>query len=626
MLAILATVTIPPTVAKTTPASEATQISTTTSTQISTPASTPMSTPISTPTVSTFSFTQQYYGAWIQLSDSPFSSATLLAYSWGYRTGVYGGYFYATTEATRTSLAGQTNLYSALATGTSSGTATGTVTGILGQALTGTMTYTGTNSYGNTITRTGKVTILPTGELIYNWTDTVTGSGGVAKATGVGTTTQNPGTYFSQTATGQYSSTANLAGNQITATNYGNLTGTRVMDGITTRFRAGFSATVTAPNAGTFTSGGPTSDSVTSQGVLGAPDASGVRTGVMTNTVTAGTGSHVSGGPVRYVPATSTTPDAMFAQLMYNPPGTSYTGVGMWAQTSDTSAQIITQTYQGSSTVSPPNTSTGTLNSTGWGIRTESTGTTSNTTPTLGSLTATLTDTGGGTFSSDPDLLNQTSAAVVQTNGTTRTGPAQSVGIFSGKGVFSTTGTANFDASNNLAQDFSGTWVSPTSQGSIISGNQTLTPGTYFTQTTNSGTGSMTLSASTGTGPFTQTSTLSADMTRTGVAPSSTLVLTPGAIITGNTATPNAFPAAATVGAVINMEGVVAQGGTIRSGNMTMTINQTTSNQTVSTYMGPVSIDTGTGALNATVVGRNYANPGVNRVPARQAGTIVSTP
>ena len=64
------------------------------------------------------------------------------------------------------------------------------------------MTFTGTDNFGNTVARTGTVTILPNGTLTYNWTDTVTDDG-VIKATGSGTTTQTPGTYFSQTATGQ---------------------------------------------------------------------------------------------------------------------------------------------------------------------------------------------------------------------------------------------------------------------------------------------------------------------------------------------------------------------------------------------------------------------------------------
>ena len=169
---------------------------------------------------------------------------------------------------------------SSASTGTSIGTSAGTVTGILGQALAGNMTFNGTDNFGNTVVRTGTVTILPDGALTYNWTDTVTNSG-VTKATGSGTSTQTPGTYFSQSVTGPVMSSANLAGNLTTSSNYGDLTGTRVENGITTSIRAGFSVTGTAPNAGTFTSADPALTN-TSEGVLGAPDANGVRLGVVT--------------------------------------------------------------------------------------------------------------------------------------------------------------------------------------------------------------------------------------------------------------------------------------------------------------------------------------------------------
>ena len=41
----------------------------------------------------------------------------------------------------------------------------------------------------------------------------------------------------------------------------------------------------------------------------------------------------------------------MFAQSNRRSAGTNYTSMGMSAQTSDPSAQIITQTYQGSGTI-----------------------------------------------------------------------------------------------------------------------------------------------------------------------------------------------------------------------------------------------------------------------------------
>jgi hypothetical protein len=585
----------------------------------------PTVTPTPTPTPSTFSFMQQYYAAWLEIANAPYDQAKLVAYSWGYRTGVYDGYFYGTTEATRTAPAGQTNFYQALSTGTSVGTATGTVTGILGQTLTGTMTYTGTNSYGNSISRTGTVTLLPTGEMTSVWTDTVTGPGGVFKGTGSGTTTQTPGTYFSQTASGQVASETNLAGNQQVSSNVGDLTGSRTMAEITSSFKAGFSVINVATNANTFSSSEPHDITIESQGVLGPPNATGVRTGVMTNVTTTNGGTDTTGGPVTVVPATPSTPGATFAQVLGNPAGTKNVTGGVWAQTSD-SGQIVTQSYQGAFTVtsSPPNT-TGTLNGSGWGFRIESGGESPSVTPTTGSMTATVTDTGGGTFSSKPETFNQTMAAVVKPDGNNnRIGPAMGVGLVSNNAVVSTTGTVTIDPSNNLTHSFNGTWVSPDSHGTLSAGTQTLTPGDYFQQTTN-GTGTATLSTPTTTAPYTQTSTISATMTRDGVAPATNLTLS-GTSITSSTATAGAFPAAGSVPANVNIQGVVAPGGTVRSGNMTVTTHQG-ANQPVSTYVGPVSINTVNNTLNGTIIGRNLANPAsLNRVSATQTGVVNSGP
>ncbi|MGB8990516.1 MAG: FecR family protein [Desulfobaccales bacterium] len=572
-----------------------------------------------TPTSSTFNFTQQYYAAWLQMANAPYDQAKLVAYSYGQRTGVYDGYFYGTTEATRTAPSGQTNFFQGLSAGTSVGTATGTVTGILGQTLNGTMTYTGTTSLGSTINRTGTVTLLPSGAMTYVWTDTVSGG-----ATGTGTSTQTPGTYFTQTSSGQVASEANLAGNQQVNSNVNDLTGTRTIAGITSSFRAGFSVNNVATNANTFSSSDSHDITIESRGVLGPPDAAGARTGVMINVSTTNGGTDTTGGPVTVVPATSTTPAATFAQVLGNPTGTNNVTGGVWVQTSDSSGQIVTQAYQGSLTVnsSPPHT-TGTLNGSGWGFRVESG---SNGYFTTGSMTATITDTGGGTFGSNADIFNQTMAAVVKPDASNnRVGPAVGVGLVSNNAVVSTTGTVTIDPSNIITHNFNGTWISPDSHGTLTAGTQTLTPGDYFQQTTNTGTGTAALSTPTTTAPYTQTSTLSATMTRTEVAPASNLTLA-GTSITSSTATANALPGGGTGSAIVNIQGVVASSGTVRSGNMTVTTHQG-SNKPVSTYVGPVSIDTGNNTLNGTIVGRNFANPlSPNRVSATQTGIVSSGP
>ena len=86
----------------------------------------------------------------------------------------------------------------------------------------------------------------------------------------------------------------------------------------------------------------------------------------------------------------------------------------MWAQTPDPNAQIVTQTYQGSTVITPPGSTTGTLTSTGWGYRSEPGGSGSIVTPTTGGMTGTVTQTAGGTFGSEADPFNYTMAAVVK--------------------------------------------------------------------------------------------------------------------------------------------------------------------------------------------------------------------
>ncbi len=564
------------------------------------------------PAPSTFSFTQQYYAAFITGSNAPFTQSGLLAYGWGSRTGVYDGYFYSTTEGSRTMATGVTA--GTVSTGTATGFAEGTVTGILGRKLTGTMTLTGTDSFGNTIARTGKVSILPNGTLAYNWTDTVTNDG-VTKATGSGTTTQTSGTYFSQTVTGQATTSANLAGNQTTATNYGDLTGSRVEQGITASIRVGYAVTSTAPNAGTFTSTAPGSVTIASEGVMGAADANGVRTGVMTYSTPGGPVQ--AGGPVREVPASGTNPAATFVTIVGETnsiPGA--TTAGVWAQTSDPNAQIVTQTYQGSTTITSANGTTGTLNSTGWGYRSEPGGSGSIATPTTGGLTGTVTRT-GGTFGTGADAINYTMAAVVSgspatglltaaVNGSPITGQAQGVGLASSEGnaLISTAGTATINPDGVLTHTANGTWISPDSKGTITGLTLTQTPGTYFQQTT---TNTANLSLPSTAAPYVQTTTLSGPVTGS---------------IDSIANTPNAFPASGPASPVVDIQGVVAPGGTVQSGNMTMTTHQGPGTA-VSSYTSPVTLNNG--VLTASnLVGRNVAHPGVNRVPARQQGSATT--
>ena len=135
--------------------------------------------------------------------------------------------------------------------------------------------------------------------------------------------------------------TANLAGNQTTATNSGDLTGTRVEHDITTSFRAGYSVTTTAPNAGTFTSSGLRHRHHPFRGGVGGAGCQGGAHRGYDQYRHDVTGSPLSGGPVRDVPASGSSPAATFATVIGDTADTpTATTMGMWAQTPDPSAQI----------------------------------------------------------------------------------------------------------------------------------------------------------------------------------------------------------------------------------------------------------------------------------------------
>ena len=126
----------------------------------------------------------------------------------------------------------------------------------------------------------------------------------------------------------------------------------------------------------------------------------------------------------------------------------------------------------------------------------------------------------------------------------------------------STTGTATIDPAGVLTHTVNGTWISPDSRGTLTGVTLTQTPGTYFQQTTTGG-GTANISPPTTIAPYTQDTTLSAEMTRTGVAPATNLVL--NGTITSTTSNPGAFPAPGQVPTVVNIQGVVAPGGRSRA-------------------------------------------------------------
>ena len=88
-----------------------------------------------------------------------------------------------------------------IATGTASGTLTGTVTGIPGSTLTGTGTYNGTNSTGDTSTFSGTIVVDPSGQLTFTYNNgTLSSNNHLLSASG--TITYTPGTYVTQSTDG----------------------------------------------------------------------------------------------------------------------------------------------------------------------------------------------------------------------------------------------------------------------------------------------------------------------------------------------------------------------------------------------------------------------------------------
>ncbi len=211
-LTVLNTVTVPPVNTQVT--------NTTTTTPATTPPVTPppVTPPVETPT---YAFTQATQSTWTSTSTTG-TSTSMTSTGWGLRTGVstagalalpdsYSGYFTDTSTGSRTVVQGALFPTTAASPGVSTSTLTGTVTGVLGGTLTGDATMTGTSSFGQTISFTGKVSIDPSGVLTFtyggaNGTATITSQARLASATG--TTTYTPGTLFTQTLSGAIAHTS----------------------------------------------------------------------------------------------------------------------------------------------------------------------------------------------------------------------------------------------------------------------------------------------------------------------------------------------------------------------------------------------------------------------------------
>ena len=150
----------------------------------------------------------------------------------------------------------------------------------------------------------------------------------------------------------------------------------------------------------------------------------------------------------------------------------------------------------------------------------------------------------------------------------------------------------------------------------------TQTPGTYFQQTTTGG-GTANLSPPTTAAPYTQDhdALCGHDPYRGG--PLHNLAL--NGTITSTISNPEPFPPPAGAHRGQHPGG----GGPGRHGPERQHDHDHASRPGDSGvhFTSPVSIDTTTSVLTASnLVGRNVANPGVNRVPARQTGAATAAP
>lgn len=210
---LINTVTVPPQPGPTT--NPTTAVATTTPTTSTTPITPTTDTTIPpTPTTQAYSFISSSQSAWNSTMTSS-TTNTVTSTGWGMRSGIavegtqplpesYAGYFTTSGTGDRTVIQGAP--FAGSSTGVSISSMTGTVTGALGSTLTGTATVTGINSFGETQSWTGTVTIEPSGKMTFAYAGTLISTQRLTEATG--TNTSIPGTYFTQVLSGVMSNTS----------------------------------------------------------------------------------------------------------------------------------------------------------------------------------------------------------------------------------------------------------------------------------------------------------------------------------------------------------------------------------------------------------------------------------
>jgi len=222
----------------------------------------------------------------------------------------------------------------------------GAVTGILGETLTGTMTFTGNLTAGGSFEYFGTVTLEPSGSMVFNYSGTVTnrdgGSGGTSQN---GVMTFYPGTYFKQTvASASYRQVSHPPYWLSTIRSDAPVSITR--EGSTDDIHGSFSIQSYSGALGNYEPLETGTVDITMEGVLsGSPE--GTMTGAMKATARSSNSEtdSVVGGPVMAYPD-----GTLVAELYggrYEASGRYEVTQGMWIQTSDPNATTFTARFGG---------------------------------------------------------------------------------------------------------------------------------------------------------------------------------------------------------------------------------------------------------------------------------------
>ncbi len=596
---------------------------------------TTQTTPV-TPTASAaYDFTQSYNGTmWLNPGGTS-NTSTTGGQGWGLRTGsitdlatgtplstsiqgTLDGYFAAWKQGTWTATTGSPPTYygSTVLSPTSPGISqmSGRVTGVLGQTLSGNMTFIGSLLNGTSFSYSGPVTMDNGGSVQFNYTGNWTAPGG-ASGTASGTMYQSPGYYFKQTMTGSYNlnstsynATLNLSGSGTTGSRFG-IPGDPANPGVYPGNIGGFSGTFSLYDpTGSLpaSSSGPTS--ISAEGVVTNSEL-GATFGAATYTLTAPFNVSIPG-------SIGITPGSSF----FNTNGVFVQPVGApsFNVNSGTLAQMpmytFSETYQGFRLSTSTSLNLANIEGYGWGKLTSTTLPSSYTgyfvaqdLGTRASLTAInsnwlgVTGTMTGTLSG---VAGQTLSGQMTFTGTTSSGTS-----------FTYNGQASLAANGSLIFNYGGNWNNTTSgQTGTGSGLLQQVMGTYFSETAS---GNMQLSTSTSgslnVGVVKDTATLSG--TRTGLSPEP---ITTTASVAIGVSSPNPLPSGGSGSATVSLQGVVAGG----AWDTRWGVASGSSPLTEATISGPVTIDTA-GKLTAQFVDQSN-NP--SGPPDKISINVVSVP